>query len=88
MEWSSRASRLPAERAYHFGLVNRLVEEGEALDAAPRLAEQICDNAPLAVRESRKSCIEATDGADEVGCEDVRCDDEHGGAARRTSPRV
>lgn len=57
----------PAERAYHFGWVNVLCEEGEALDAALKLAAQISENAPLAVRESRKIVIEATDQPDEVG---------------------
>jgi enoyl-CoA hydratase len=57
----------PAERAYHFGLVNRLAEEGEALEVAKGLAAEITVNAPLAVAESRKVVIEATDQPDEVG---------------------
>ncbi len=57
----------PAERAHHFGWVNVLCEEGEALDAALRLAAQITENAPLAVRESRRIILEATDQPDEVG---------------------
>ena len=57
----------PAERAYHFGLVNVLCEEGGALEAAEVLAGQICEAAPLAVRESRKIVIEATDQPDEIG---------------------
>ena len=57
----------PAERAYHFGLVNVLTEEGGALEGAKALAGQICEAAPLAVRESRKIVIEATDQPDEVG---------------------
>jgi enoyl-CoA hydratase len=57
----------PAERAYHFGLVNTLREEGEALAAAEALAAQITEAAPLAVRESRKILLEATDQPDEIG---------------------
>lgn len=57
----------PAERAYHFGWVNVLCDEGQALEAATKLAGQICENAPLAVRESRKIVLEATDQPDEVG---------------------
>ncbi|MEZ5268458.1 MAG: enoyl-CoA hydratase-related protein [Microthrixaceae bacterium] len=56
----------PAERAYHFGLVNRLAEEGEA----PRWQATGCGDLrerPLAVAESRKIMIEATDEPDEVG---------------------
>ena len=57
----------PAERAHHFGLVNVLCEEGEALEAAKALAAQITEDAPLAVRESREIVLEATDQPDEVG---------------------
>jgi len=57
----------PAERAHHFGLVNVLCDEGGALDAALVLAGQITEAAPLAVRESRRIVIEATDQPDEVG---------------------
>jgi len=57
----------PAERAYHFGLVNHLTEEGGALEGALALAAQIAEAAPLAVRESRKIVIEATDQPDEIG---------------------
>ena len=57
----------PAERAHHFGWVNVLCDEGQALDAAMQLAGQICENAPLAVRESRRIILEATDQPDEVG---------------------
>lgn len=42
----------PAERAYHFGLVNRLTEEGGALEGALELAGEVTAAAPLAVRES------------------------------------
>ncbi|MBM4266488.1 MAG: crotonase/enoyl-CoA hydratase family protein [Deltaproteobacteria bacterium] len=57
----------PAERAYHFGWVNVLCEQGEAIAAAKKLAAQICENAPLAVRESRRIMLAATDQPDEVG---------------------
>ena len=57
----------PAERAHHFGWVNVLCEEGEALSAAETLAGQITENAPLAVRESRKIMIGSTDEPDEIG---------------------
>jgi enoyl-CoA hydratase len=57
----------PAERAYAFGLVNRLCEEGEALATGLELAAEVCSAAPLAVRESRRIVIEATDQPDDVG---------------------
>jgi enoyl-CoA hydratase/carnithine racemase len=43
---------LGAERAWSLGLVNRLVEPGEAERAALELAEQVCANAPVAQRLS------------------------------------
>jgi enoyl-CoA hydratase len=45
---------IPAQRAYDLGLVSRLVEPGQAVEEARRLADQICLNAPLAIWESRK----------------------------------
>ena len=57
----------PAERAHHFGLVNKLCAEGQALQTALELAEQISQAAPLAVRESRSIILQATDQPDEVG---------------------
>ena len=55
---------LSVERAYELGLVNRITEEGKALDGALELAEQIAANAPLAVWESRDLVI-AADWEDE-----------------------
>lgn len=43
---------LDAERAWSLGLVNRLVEAGEAERAAVELAERVCANAPVAQRLS------------------------------------
>src|SRR5262245_26564781 len=59
MEIILTAEPLAAERAYELGLVNRLVDDGTALDAAIALAEQIAANAPLAVWESRKVVLAA-----------------------------
>jgi enoyl-CoA hydratase len=67
MELALTGDPIDAERAHHFGLVNRLVEPGQALDAAVALAEQICANAPIAVRESRRVVLEATHAPDDVG---------------------
>jgi enoyl-CoA hydratase len=67
MECTLTGDPIDAARAHHFGLVNRLVEPGEALDAAVALAEQICANAPVAVRESRKIVLEATNAPDDIG---------------------
>jgi enoyl-CoA hydratase len=43
---------LDAERAWSLGLVNRLVEAGDAERAAVELAERVCANAPVAQRLS------------------------------------
>ena len=43
---------LDASRAYALGLVNRLVEPGNALAGAVELAEEICACSPISVRES------------------------------------
>ena len=67
MELTLTGDPIDAARAYHFGLVNRLVEPGQALDEAIKLAEQVCANAPVAVRESRKIVLEATNAPDDVG---------------------
>ena len=45
-------NNLTAERAEHLGFVNAVVEPGKALSGALVLAEKICENAPLAVREA------------------------------------
>jgi enoyl-CoA hydratase len=67
MECAITGDPITAERAYGFGLVNELVDPGEALDAAVKLAERVCANAPIAVRESRKVVLEATNAPDDVG---------------------
>jgi enoyl-CoA hydratase len=67
MELTLTGDPITAEIAHHYGLVNRLVEPGEALGAAIALAERICANAPVAVRESRRVVIEATNAPDDVG---------------------
>ena len=43
---------MTAERAHHFGLVNHLVEDGQALEGALALAKRITVNAPIAVWET------------------------------------
>ena len=57
---------ISAERAHHYGMVNELCEPGEAVDTAMALAERICVNAPLAVRESRRLMLESIDVTDDT----------------------
>ena len=65
MELVLTGDPIKAERAYALGMVNELVEQGQAVDAAVALAERICVNAPLAVRESRGVVLKALGVDDE-----------------------
>lgn len=49
---------LTAEEALDLGIVNRVVERGEALAAARELAQQIAGMAPLAVRSCLRAVVE------------------------------
>ena len=60
MELILTGEPLAAERAHQLGLVNRLVEPGQAYDAAMALAGQITAAAPVAVWESRKVVLAST----------------------------
>jgi len=57
---------IPAERAHSLGLISRLVEPGDAVTEALRLAEQITACAPLAVWESRAIVRDASTEDDET----------------------
>jgi enoyl-CoA hydratase len=61
MELIVTGAPLDAERATQFGLVNRLVDDGQALAAALELAAQIAANAPMSVRASKRVAIESAD---------------------------
>ena len=50
-----------AERAQAHGLVNRLVEPGQALDAALELAQAVAANGPLALIASKRVAQESAD---------------------------
>jgi enoyl-CoA hydratase len=66
MELILTGEPLPAQRAHELGLVNRLVEPGQATEEALRLAGQITAAAPLAVWESRKVVLAAATEDDET----------------------
>lgn len=66
MEMIVTGDPIPAERAHAFGMVNQLVEPGDAMSAAMALAERICENAPLAVRASRRVALAAFTEDDET----------------------
>jgi enoyl-CoA hydratase len=65
LELIATGGLLSAQRAYDLGLLNALTPLGGALEAAMRLAEQICESSPTAVRESltiARSAEDLTDG--------------------------
>lgn len=59
--------RLSAQEALALGLVNRVVDAAQVLPAARELAQRICRNAPLAVRESIAIARAALDITEEEG---------------------
>ena len=54
MELALTGDTITAERAYELGVVNRLAESGQAVEAALELAAQIAKNGPLALRASKQ----------------------------------
>ena len=67
MELILTADRLGAEEAHRYGMVNHLVEPEKVVARARELAEKICQNAPLAVRESLAIARQAQLLTDEQG---------------------
>lgn len=59
--------RIDATEALRLGLVNRVVPADEVLGAARELADRICRNAPLAVRESLAIVRDAMGMTEEQG---------------------
>ena len=57
--------RLPAQRAFELGLVNRLTEPGDALKEALTVAERVAGLAPIAVQETLRA-VEAAYPADDA----------------------
>lgn len=62
MELTFTGEPIDAPRALSLGLVNRVVPDGTALDAAMALAEKIAGSAPLAVQASKRVATGLTDG--------------------------
>ena len=61
MELALLGSHVGAERMHAYGLVNRLVDDGTALDAAHELARGIAANGPLAVAATKRIIVESAD---------------------------
>ena len=67
MEAALTGDPISAETAHQYGLVNHLVDPGQAVDAALELAGRVNANAPLAVRASRRSILGTQLLDDEAG---------------------
>lgn len=61
LEYALTGARMDAATAHRWGLVNRLVDRGGALDAALALAQEIAANAPLSVNASKRIMAAAPD---------------------------
>lgn len=64
MEYIATGKHIPVEQAFQFGMINRLVPDGQHLEAAIELATTISNNAPIAVRESLNVARQALNLAD------------------------
>lgn len=58
---------LTAERAYGLGVVNEVTEPGAALAGALTMAREVCEAAPVSVRETLRALDAQTSAADERG---------------------
>lgn len=67
MEYALTGEPFSAELAHRYGLVNRLVEPGQALAEAKVLAARIAQNGPLAVRATKQIVAGAVNWTDEEG---------------------
>ena len=61
LELALTGDMFPAQRAYDFGLVNRLVAPGTALAEAHRLGRLIAENSPLSVAVAKRVVRESAD---------------------------
>src|SRR5918997_1220878 len=59
MELALTGDPIRADRAAELGIVNRVVEPGETVDAALKLAETIAANGPLALEATKRILVEA-----------------------------
>ena len=65
LEMALTGDPISAEDAHRYGLVSRITEPGQAVDAAMALAERIARNAPLSVAAS-KTIVKGTRGMTEA----------------------
>jgi len=64
LELIMTGAHFDARRALQYGLINRLVPRAQLMNEALKLAAAICENAPIAVRESLRIARHALDHTD------------------------
>jgi enoyl-CoA hydratase len=64
MELALTGDTITAERAYELGLVNRVTEQGQAIDAALELAASVARNGPLALDATKAILQQQFDWSD------------------------
>ena len=57
MELLLTGENLDAKRAYEIGLINKIVPKEDLMDAAMKMADNICRNSPLAVRTAKEIVV-------------------------------
>lgn len=67
LEFALTGDPIDADRAYALGFVNRVVPSDKLMDEALSLAHTIADNAPLAVRWSKRVMVRAASLSEEEG---------------------
>lgn len=67
MEMLLTAEPVTAREALSFGLIGRVVPDGQALAEAERIAQRIARNGPLAVQAIKRSVLETADLSEEEG---------------------
>jgi len=67
LEMMFTGDRISAAEAHRIGLVNHVVAPADLMPAAERLAERICQNAPLSVRAIKESIHRGRDVGLEEG---------------------
>jgi enoyl-CoA hydratase len=58
--------RISAQEALEWGLINRVVPKGKALDEAMKMAYQICENAPISLRAITRTLRELDESVPEA----------------------
>jgi enoyl-CoA hydratase len=60
LELLFRGDYITAEEAHRWGLVNRVVPKGKALESALELAQAIAKNAPITVRRMKETAVKSS----------------------------